>query len=94
MLYHLLARNQISRGILSHTHAQPKVDLSIVKSVLRSIARAAKTFDVIDSEKVLIKITNPVDPTEYFAAIYVWQKKFATELRQKFMQMWDNVNTP
>lgn len=46
------------------------------------------TFDVIDGEKVLLKISNPINPSEYFAAIYVWQK-FATELKEKFSQMWE-----
>ncbi|MFX0092420.1 MAG: hypothetical protein ACFFBD_11705 [Candidatus Hodarchaeota archaeon] len=46
-------------------------------------------FDVIDNEKVLLKIRNPVKLDEYFAALYVWQKKFATELRTKFLEMWD-----
>jgi sugar-specific transcriptional regulator TrmB len=52
---------------------------------------ATNSFDVIDGEKVLLKVTNPVDPAEYFAAIYVWQKRFATELRKKFDQMWDEA---
>ncbi|MFX1534157.1 MAG: TrmB family transcriptional regulator [Promethearchaeota archaeon] len=46
-------------------------------------------FDVIDGEKVLLKMMNPVKSDEYFAALYVWQKKFATELRSKFFEMWD-----
>jgi sugar-specific transcriptional regulator TrmB len=54
----------------------------------RVTSRSANSFDVIDGEKVLLKISNPVKPTEYFAAIYVWQKTFALELQQKFQQMW------
>jgi sugar-specific transcriptional regulator TrmB len=57
----------------------------------RITSRSANSFDVIDGEKVLLKISNPVKPTEYFAAIYVWQKTFATELQQKFQQMWDEA---
>jgi sugar-specific transcriptional regulator TrmB len=45
-------------------------------------------FVVMDNEKVLIKIKNPADLTEYFASIYVWQQKFATELSLKFHEMW------
>jgi hypothetical protein len=52
---------------------------------------ATNSFDVIDGEKVLLKVMNPINPTEYFAAIYVWQKKFATELTEKFDQMWDDA---
>jgi sugar-specific transcriptional regulator TrmB len=57
----------------------------------RIISHLANTFDVIDGEKVLLKISNPVNPAEYFSAIYVWQKKFANELRMKFLQMWEEA---
>lgn len=68
------------------------VDYPLLSDVpIRVTQTVSNTFDVIDSEKVLMKIANPVNPTEYFAAIYVWQKKFATELREKFMQMWDEA---
>lgn len=46
-------------------------------------------FDVIDGEKVQLKVRNPAKPEEYFASIYVWQKEFAGELREKFLEMWD-----
>ena len=46
-------------------------------------------FDVIDGEKVQLKVRNPAKPEEYFASIYVWQKEFAGELREKFNEMWN-----
>ena len=45
-------------------------------------------FVVMDSEKVLMKIKNPANLEEYFASIYVWQRKFATELSAKYEEMW------
>jgi len=45
----------------------------------------------VTSARVLLKISNPVNPSEYFAAIYVWQKTFATELQKKFHQMWEEA---
>ncbi|MFW9810042.1 MAG: hypothetical protein ACFFE6_11760 [Candidatus Thorarchaeota archaeon] len=50
---------------------------------------ATNSFDIIDGEKVLLKVPSPVNPTEYFAAIYVWQKRFVTELREKYNLMWE-----
>lgn len=47
------------------------------------------TFDIIDEEKVILKINNPVKLDEYFALIYVWQKKFATQLKKKYLEIWD-----
>ena len=58
---------------------------------VRVTSHATNSFDVIDGEKVLLKICNPVNLSEYFAAIYVWQKKFAAELHRKFHQMLDEA---
>ena len=58
---------------------------------VRVTSRVANSFDVIDGEKVPLKISNPVNPSEYFAAIYVWQKTSATELQKKFNQMWEEA---
>ncbi|UCE13204.1 MAG: hypothetical protein JSV04_13580 [Candidatus Heimdallarchaeota archaeon] len=45
-------------------------------------------FDIIDDEKVLLKVMNPVKPDEFFAWIFVWQKKIALELKTKFQELW------
>ncbi|MHA2297287.1 MAG: DUF7436 family protein [Candidatus Hodarchaeales archaeon] len=47
-------------------------------------------FDVIDGEKVLLKVPNPINHREYIASIFIWKKSFAAELRSKFFEMWDN----
>ena len=83
-------------GISDLNQLQPMesllVDFPILADIpIRFTSTITNTFDVIDKEKVLLKISNPVDPSQYFAAIYVWQKKFASELREKFMQMWDEA---
>ena len=46
------------------------------------------TFDVIDTEKVIIKIINPVNEDEYLALINLWQSSFASKMKEKFLQMW------
>lgn len=48
-------------------------------------------FDIIDNEKILLKVMNPVKPDEFFAWIFVWQKKFASELRPKFQELWKSA---
>ncbi|MHA2227470.1 MAG: TrmB family transcriptional regulator [Candidatus Hodarchaeales archaeon] len=48
-------------------------------------------FDIIDDEKVLLKVMNPVKPDEFLAWIFVWQKKFAMELKPKFRELWKNA---
>ena len=69
-------------------------DLSKILSLMHPIEiriseQKTYTFDVIDGEKVLVKIMSPVKPDEYFALIYVWQKAFAMELRSKFLELWN-----
>ncbi|MHA2328265.1 MAG: DUF7436 family protein [Candidatus Hodarchaeales archaeon] len=46
---------------------------------------------MIDDEKVLLKVMNPVKPDEFLAWIFVWQKKFAMELKPKFRELWKNA---
>lgn len=51
------------------------------------------TFDVIDKEKVVFKINNPVDEDKYLALIYLYQRPFAIKMRQKFEELWQKANT-
>ncbi len=51
------------------------------------------TFDVIDKEKVIFKIINPVNENEYLALIYLWQNSFALKMREKFFQLWENAKS-
>lgn len=83
-------------GIANRTQLKPiltklKKFPDLPTDPVRYTSVVTNTFDIIDGEKVLMKIANPINPTEYFAAIYVWQKRFATELREKFNQMWDEA---
>lgn len=55
---------------------------------VRVTSQITNCFDIIDGEKVFLKVPNPINPKEYFAAIYVWQKHFAIELRKKFNELW------
>ena len=64
-----------------------KLDVDKMESKLTKTI--TNPFVVIDNEKVLIKIKNPANLMEYFASIYVWQRKFATELSSKFQEMWN-----
>jgi hypothetical protein len=85
-------------GISNQTQLKPilrmikKLD-DVPQIPVRYISVTTNSFDVIDGEKVLLKITSPVNPTEYFAAIYIWQKKFAVELKKKFNQMWNEAKS-
>ena len=58
------------------------------KMDVRIIPTISNHFDIIDGEKVQLKVKNPAMPDEYFASIYVWQKEFAAQLGEKFEELW------
>ncbi|HVM44885.1 MAG TPA: helix-turn-helix domain-containing protein, partial [Candidatus Thermoplasmatota archaeon] len=45
-------------------------------------------FAVVDGEKALIGVKNPVDPRTYFATVFIWDPKFAAELSERFETLW------
>lgn len=45
-------------------------------------------FAVVDGEKALVGVKNPVDPKAYFATVYIWDPKFASELAERFEALW------
>jgi sugar-specific transcriptional regulator TrmB len=61
------------------------------KAELRHTQISTSAFDIIDREKVVMKIMNPVEPDEFFALIFIWQTKFAMELKEKFQELWTNA---
>jgi sugar-specific transcriptional regulator TrmB len=70
----------------------PFIDkLDVDKMEAKLTKTITNPFVVMDKEKVLIKIKNPANLVEYFASIYVWQHKFATELSLKFQEMWSRA---
>lgn len=48
-------------------------------------------FAVVDGEKSLIGVKNPVDPAAYFATVYIWDPKFAAELTDRFETLWKSA---
>jgi len=45
-------------------------------------------FEVIDSEKVVLKVNNPKNPGQIFAMTEIWDVKLAKEIRETFEEMW------
>ncbi len=60
-------------------------------STVRIIAPLLYPFSIIDDKKSLIKIKNPVDPSEDLATLYVQQKALTRNLRSKFISMWNEA---
>ena len=51
----------------------------------------ADSFALIDGEKVLLDLKNPMDPGEHLAGIYIWDKNLGNGLRDNFEKMWKDA---
>ncbi|MEA3200125.1 MAG: HTH-type transcriptional regulator, sugar sensing transcriptional regulator [Thermoplasmata archaeon] len=49
-------------------------------------------FAVVDGEKAIVGVKNPVDPKAYFATVFIWDPKFAGELAQRFESLWGEAD--
>lgn len=56
---------------------------------VRVMEREQVPFAVVDGEKVLLGMRSPVDPTAYFATVFIWDPKFASELVARFEALWE-----
>lgn len=45
-------------------------------------------FAVVDGEKAIVGVKNPVDPKTFFATVFIWDPKFASELGERFEALW------
>jgi sugar-specific transcriptional regulator TrmB len=59
---------------------------------MRYTNRTPMPFDIIDGEKVILKILNPIRSYEFLAWIFIWQKKFALELNGQFQDLWASAD--
>jgi len=48
-------------------------------------------FTIIDKEKVIIKVSNPLGD-EMLAAMYMWQNTLAQTLRESFLELWEQAS--
>lgn len=71
--------DQIARSMLPH----------LGKNLFVKVTEGEQVpFAVVDGEKALIGVKNPVDPKAYFATVFIWDPKFATELGERFETLW------
>ena len=59
---------------------------------IRAVKKAIPTyFEVIDGEKVVLKVNNPKNPAQILAMTKIWDVKLAKEIREKFEEMWSEA---
>ena len=57
----------------------------------RVITFTSTLFDVIDNDRINLKISSPVKKEELFAIVHVRDKKVAAEMKKHFEDMWDRA---
>ena len=62
-----------------------KVEIRAMKNAIPSY------FEVIDGEKVVLKVDNPKNPGQILAMTKIWDVKLAKEIRDKFEEMWSEA---
>ncbi len=62
-----------------------KVEIRVMKRTISSY------FEVIDGEKVVLKVNNPKNPGQILAMVKIWDVKLAKEIREKFEEMWSEA---
>ena len=62
-----------------------KVEIRVMKRAFPSY------FEVIDGEKVVLKVDNPNNPAQILAMVKIWDVKLAKEIREKFEEMWSEA---
>ncbi len=48
-------------------------------------------FTIIDSETVVLRVDDPVNPNDILAMTKIWDKKFAEKLKNKFNEIWEDA---
>ncbi len=79
-----IIRNDVLPHALPYLERLKHVPIRVTEAVTTS-------FDIIDKEKVILWVRNPTNPDRYLAAIYIWQKKLADELRNRFNEVWETA---
>lgn len=49
-------------------------------------------FTVIDGHKVILKVLNPSRPSDFLAAVYLWQESLGKTLKQQFENLWKSAS--
>jgi hypothetical protein len=55
---------------------------------IRVVERVHAPFTVIDGERVLLNVKDPLDPDEYIISVCVWDTELARLLTERFETLW------
>lgn len=63
----------------------------LVQGEVKLVSLLPYPFSVLDGEKVILKVLNPINPSDFLSAIYLRDRNLATSLRERFMTLWQTA---
>ena len=60
---------------------------------IRVVDQVHAPFTVIDGERVLLNVKDPLDPDEYIISVCVWDRTLADLLTEKFEVLWASAKS-
>lgn len=66
--------------------ALQNIDLRITNSI------STTYFMIIDSEKVVLQVDDPTNPSNTLAMTKIWDEKLARRMEEKFNEMWEEAD--
>jgi hypothetical protein len=60
---------------------------------IRVVETVHAPFTVIDGERVLLNVKDPLEPDEYIISVAVWDRALAALLTEKFEVLWSGAKT-
>ncbi len=98
-LFRLMKRNKINIQIIigiddigrleEAVEENPELLQIVDLGEIKYTTKKHQGFTIIDREKVIIKVANPMNGEEMLAAIYLWQKNLGSTLRKSFFELWE-----
>lgn len=79
----LVHLKKLVRGSL---HALPR------SCEIRATNHVAGSFTLIDGEKILLDLRNPIEANEDMALIYIWQRNLGKAFKEAFERMWETAS--
>lgn len=60
---------------------------------IRVVEKVHAPFTVIDGERVLLNVKDPLEPEEYIISVCVWDRELAQLLTEKFERLWEGAKS-
>ncbi len=90
--FRMLIDRNINYPHMANDETTKSISRYLGRSLLcRTITFTSTLFDVIDDDRINLKISSPVKKEELFAIVHVRDRKLAAEMKKHFEDMWERA---